>query len=294
MPTTVNDDATVEQLVSDHLYLVQHIVHELAARYPRHVDRQELWSAGAMGLVETARRFDPDSDVPFAHYARIRIRGAIIDSTRTRDWATRGVRRGQRDLDAAAASFEQRHHRPANPAELADQLGITEDEVARRRAAAHRSTVLHLDQPLGSAGGTAAAALADTIASPDIESSPEQQLEQRELIGSLRTGVRFLADSQRDIIERYYLRGERLRDIADEMGVTEARVSQLRSEAVRALQSMLSDANFGVPGVDPEAPGKRSRAAFLARVAENTTWQQRLAAADAPGGAWAPSMVTTA
>ncbi|MEX1165043.1 MAG: sigma-70 family RNA polymerase sigma factor [Nitriliruptor sp.] len=292
MPT-INDDAKVEQLVSDHLYLVQHIVHELAARYPRHVDRQELWSAGAMGLVETARRFDPDSDVPFAHYARIRIRGAIIDSTRTRDWATRGVRRGQRDLEAAAASFEQRHHRPANPAELAGLLGITEDEVARRRAAAHRSTVLHLDQPLGSAGDDAAA-LADTIASLDVETSPEKQLEQRELIGSLRTGVRFLADNQRDIIERYYLRGERLRDIADEMGVTEARVSQLRSEAVRALQSLLAEANFGAPGVDPEAPGKRSRAAFLARVAENTTWQQRLAAADAPGGALAPGMVTTA
>lgn len=291
MTTTMSDQQRVEQLVSDHLYLIQHIVHELAARYPRHVDRQELWSAGAVGLVETARRYDPDSEVPFAHYARPRIRGAIIDSTRNRDWATRGVRRAQRDLDTAADAFEQETHRRATDADLAQRLGLAEDEVARRRAAAHRSTVLHLDQPTGSEHGTAP--LVDMIASTDAGTSPQESLEQRELLGSLRTAVRFLDPTQRDVVERYYLAGERLRDIADSMGVTEARVSQLRGEAVRALQSYLGTAEFGVPATDPGAPGKRERAAFLARVNENTTWQQRLAAADGRRSSWLEPLSAT-
>lgn len=281
MSMTPATDPIVERLVSDHLYLIQHIVHELAVRYPRHVDRQELWSAGAMGLVEAARRYEDDSDVPFAHYARRRIRGAILDSTRQRDWATRRVRAQQRELTTAAARFEQTHQRAASDEELAAQLGIPEDEVARRRAAAHRSTVLHLDQPM-TVGDGSVGSLADTIAADDVDTSPEQRLEQRELIGAIRTAVRHLTDVQRDIVERYYLRGERLRDIADEMGVTEARVSQLRAEAVRALQSYLDTAEYGTLELDQHAPGKRQRAAFVARVSENSTWRDRLDAADAP------------
>jgi RNA polymerase sigma factor for flagellar operon FliA len=283
-------DRHVEQLVSDHLYLIQHIVHELAVRYPRHVDRQELWSAGAMGLVEAARRYEAGSEVPFAHYARRRIRGAILDSTRQRDWATRRVRRDERELNRAASRFEQDHQRVATDAELAEHLGVDEDEVGRRRAAAHRGTVLHLDQPLQTGDGENGS-LAETLPAEDLEGSPEGRLEQRELLGSLRTAVRFLNDVQRDVVERYYLRGELLRDIAEELGVTEARVSQMRAEAVRALQSYLGAAEFATPQVDPSAPGKRQRASFVARVGENSSWRQRLDAADEPS--WPTSSVLT-
>ena len=71
-----------DQLVLDNLGLVHHAVNLVATRYPRHVDRDELWNAGALGLVDASRRFDPDQGTPFQRYAMIRIRGAIIDSTR--------------------------------------------------------------------------------------------------------------------------------------------------------------------------------------------------------------------
>lgn len=281
MDSTKQTNGHVERLVSEHLYLVQHIVHELAARFPRHVDRQELWSAGALGLVESARRYDAASEVPFGNYARRRIRGAILDSTRARDWAPRSVRRDQRELDAAAATFERTHDRSANDPELAEVLGVDEAEVARRRAAVLRGTVLHLDQPVGTDDGNVGS-LADTLVSADDDTSPEAHLEQRELLGAVRTAVGFLTGRQRDVVERYYFRGELLRDIADSMGVTEARVSQLRGEAVRALQAYLDDADYLSPDVGAAAaPGKRQRAAFVAQVTENTTWRQRLEAADA-------------
>ncbi len=97
------------QLVTDNMDLVGHIVAEVSARYPRHVDRAELWNAGALGLVEASRRFDPESGIPFARHAAIRIRGAIIDSTRTRDWASRSVRRNIRDIQQAQSGLEEQH-----------------------------------------------------------------------------------------------------------------------------------------------------------------------------------------
>ena len=270
----------VERLVSDHLYLVQHIVHELATRYPRHVDRQELWSAGALGLVEAARRYDPTNGVAFRHFARRRIRGAIIDSTRSRDWASRSVRRHQRELATTAAEFQQHHHRAATDAELAELLGVDVETIEGRRAAVERSVVLHLDAATGAGDDGQPLALADVVATDDVDTIPETRLEQRDLMGTLRTALEQLPEPHRTVVDRYYVQEHLLRDIADELGVTEARISQVRAEAVHALQSVMGTVDFAVPAVPDNAPGRRRRAAYVAAVTENNTWRNRLAAAD--------------
>ena len=88
-------------LVEEHLPLVQHVVLQVAGHFPRHVDRQELARAGALGLVEAAQRFDPSAGVPFDRFAARRIRGAILDAVRAVDWAPRSVRALGRALEAA-------------------------------------------------------------------------------------------------------------------------------------------------------------------------------------------------
>src|SRR5690606_30313969 len=113
--------------------------------YPRHVDRSDLWNAGALGLVEASRRFDPASGVPFGRYAAIRIRGAIIDSTRSRDWASRSVRRCLREISQATVSLEKDQGRTPSMLEVAAVLGIDPGEMERRRAQAVTATLLHLD-----------------------------------------------------------------------------------------------------------------------------------------------------
>ncbi len=104
MDTRHAEDET-NDLVREHLDLVGRTVAKVSARYPRHVDREELWNAGALGLVEAARRYNPDSGIPFERFAAIRIRGAIIDSTRTRDWASRSVRRRYREVEEATSAL---------------------------------------------------------------------------------------------------------------------------------------------------------------------------------------------
>jgi RNA polymerase sigma factor FliA len=266
---------TAEQqnnLVTETLDLVGHIVSEVAARYPRHVDRAELWNAGALGLVESSRRYDPESGIPFARYAAIRIRGAIIDSTRTRDWASRSVRRRLREIQDVHTGLEEQNGRPPSSNEIAGFLGISTDELHARQAHAATSTLLHLDQPTEGEEST----LVDRVEEDRTEILPDAALEQRELRGSLVEAVRHLPGVQGEVISRYYLEGELLQDIADDLGLTEARVSQIRSEALMAMRSFFATQYEGIEASPDAAPGKRARAAYVARMSEQSNWRTRL------------------
>jgi RNA polymerase sigma factor for flagellar operon FliA len=259
------------QLAVDHLDLVGHIVAEVSARYPRHVDRGELWNAGALGLVEASRRFNEQSGVPFPRYAAIRIRGAIIDSTRSRDWATRSVRRNLREIEQATSDFEARTgKRPADD-DLVALLGISRAELSDRQAQASQSTLLHLDQDDSEENP-----LRDQVAEQRTQVLPEDALENQELLGTLTSAIHFLSPVQSEVITRYYLNGDLLQKIADDLDVTEARVSQIRAEALASLRSYFSSLYEGVPEIDEAAPGKRARADFLQALEEGTNWRTRL------------------
>ena len=277
--TVAGDSEAANQLAIEHLYLVQHIVNQVSARFPRHIDRQELWNAGAYGLVDASRRYDASSGIPFARYAAIRVRGAMIDSTRTRDWASRGLRRELREVKRVTETFEATHGREPSVQELAALLGVPVDDLERRRTAAARTTLLHLDQPM--AQGEDEETLGDRLQDRDAAANPDEVVETRELIGTLRTAIGFLPDIQREVVRRYYLDGELLRDIATSMGVTEARVSQIRGEALNAMRAYFSTAFDGVEQVDDDAPGRRRRAAFVAAMSARSTWRSRLEAAEA-------------
>lgn len=277
---TLSSDTT-NALVTEHLYLVQQVVNQLASRYPRHVDRSELWSAGAYGLVDASRRFDPDAGIPFPRYAAIRIRGAIIDSTRTRDWATRRLRRDIRTVREARDGFEVRAGRAPNEHELAGLLKIDIAELREHRAAAANATLLHLDHPLPGTDSTETG-LAARLEERERERLPEDAIEHNELVGTVRSAVSFLPEPQREVVERYYFRGELLRDIADSLGVTEARASQIRSEALDAMRAYFGSAFEGVMPVAPKAPGIRRRAAYVEELTSQSTWRTRLDAAPPP------------
>jgi RNA polymerase sigma factor FliA len=265
-PLTDEERRAANALAAEHLDLVQHVVNQVALRYPRHVDRQELWSAGAFGLVDAARAYRPETGIPFPRYASIRIRGAIIDSTRSRDWAARSVRRGSRELQLAEERFESEHGRRPGDAELAALIGVSVDELRTRRSAAANASLLHLDQP-----DVDDIPLGERIPESHVERLPEMAFDHGEMTQSLRRAVVHLPAVQREVVERYYLDGELLQNIAESMSLTEARVSQIRSEAINSLRSYFTLLYDGVPEVSTDAPGKRSRAAYVATLSGPTT-----------------------
>ncbi len=261
----------VDALVTENIDLVGHIVRSVAARYPRHVDRNDLWNAGALGLVEAANRFDSASEIPFQRYAAIRIRGAIIDSTRTRDWATRAVRRELREVRMTEEELERRSGQIPTDDQVADAVGITKDELNRRRYNESAATLLHLDQQNGED-----ATLGDMLEDEDLVTRPDTRLEQQEMLGTLREAVKGLQGRQAEIIRRYYLEGDLMRDIADDLGITEARVSQIRSEALAAMRTYFSTLYEEITPAPETLPGKRARSAYVAAVAAESSWRDRI------------------
>jgi RNA polymerase sigma factor for flagellar operon FliA len=270
-----NEDDVANDLASAHIELVQQIVTQVATRYPRHVDRSELWSAGAIGLVDASRSYNPETGVPFARYASIRIRGSIIDSTRKRDWAVRSLRRHMRELHDAEAHIAYDKGRNATDEEIAKIIGISTEEVHSRRSASARSSLLHLDQE-----DSERVSLRERITEEQAEHLPEERLASRELVGTLHSAVQGLPELQADVIRRYYIENEMLQSIAESLGVTEARVSQIRAEAVNAMRTYFATLYSGVAEVPDNAPGRRSRASYLADMSAQSTWLARLEAHD--------------
>jgi len=265
-PTIEERDA----LIREHLDLVGQLIWEVAAHYPRSIDRDELWSAGALGLVEAAERYDPAVGTSFPQYARIRVRGAIIDSARDRDWASRGVRVRGRAIQNVRRDLEQEHGRAPREDELAARLELSVDALRAHNEQIARATVLRLDPPADDGDSVSEAC------TEDVTTLPDQAYDQQELTGTLLAAVDALPPAQRDLVERHFFREEYLHEIATSMGISEARASQICSSAVNALRAVLGQMYEGVPVVPDRMPGKRTRAALVELTARRSEWRERM------------------
>lgn len=270
---TISDDMR-RQLIEAHLPLVRHVVFQVAVHFPRHVDREELATAGSLGLVEAARRFDPDRGVPFDRFAARRIRGAILDAVRAADWAPRSVRNSARRLEGIEQRLATELGRAPSNDEIAQALGITRDELHRLRDRLFRSVVLALEYEVNDADEelTLVEMLRD-----DSSVEPSEELEHRELLSYMRDAVDLLPERHRVVIAGYFLGGRKSQDLADELGVTESRISQLRSEALIMLREGIQ-AQYATRGDVPEPVGRvaKRKARFAGAIAQRSDWSDRL------------------
>ena len=146
--TNMIDDTRAQfetELVQSNLALVQYVTSEIAHRVPSHVNRGDLVSAGMLGLAQAARSFDPDRGIAFDRFASTRIRGALLDELRGRDWASRSVRARARGLQAAHEELTNKLGRTPNPEEVARMLDVPTETVHKLVDDVHRATVLNYD-----------------------------------------------------------------------------------------------------------------------------------------------------
>jgi RNA polymerase sigma factor for flagellar operon FliA len=259
-------------LVQQYLPLVQHAVASVSPRVPRHVAWDDLISAGMLGLAEAARSFDPSRGVPFDGYATQRIRGALLDELRSLDWASRSVRTKARMMEERSNALAVSLGRTPTPAEVADHLGVEHAEVQRIVEDVHRATLVHYDAVAAAGGGDPEDLL------PAGSSQPDDVLMARERLGYLRGAVSALPERLRIVVEGYFFQERLMQDIADELGVTESRVSQMRSEALALLRDGMNsqlDPDL-LPEQKPESTVGRRRAAYYAAVAASTDFRGRL------------------
>lgn len=261
------DERTV---IEQHLPLVRHIVFQVAVRFPRHVDREDLARAGALGLVEAARRYDGARGVPFERFAAQRIRGAILDAVRSADWAPRSVRTLARTLEQTSQQLAASLGRPPTLDEMADAMAITPEEMSRLQDRIHCSVVLALDHHLAG-GDEDGQTLADTVTDTDLE--PSEALERRELHAYVRDATQLLPERHRLVVIGYFLEGRSSGELARFLGITESRVSQLRSEALGLLRDAI---NAQYEELRPADRPTGRLAHLAAALSESSAWRDRL------------------
>ncbi len=262
---------SADELISQHLPLVAHVVRETMGRVPGHVNRDDLTSAGMMALVQAQRGYDASRGVPFASYATTRIRGAVLDELRSVDWASRSVRRRARDLDQTRNQLATALGRIPTAAEVASTLGLSADEVARNEDDIARAQVLSIQ-------GSEDSDLEHLM--PTAGPTPEQVVEDRERLSYMVEAVAELPDRLRTVVEQYFLAERPMAEIAAELGVTESRVSQIRAEALVLLRGALDRA------LEPESvveTGKTTGCVARRRESYYSAVAARHAAGLAPG-----------
>ena len=200
-------DRTVrDRLILTYAPLVKFVAGRLGSGLPAHVDEGDLVSYGLLGLIGAIERYDPDREIKFETYAIARIKGAIIDELRALDWVPRSVRARARDIERAIAELEKKLHRAPTDEEIAEKLGMTEEELGSSLTEISRSSIAALDELWTVSAGGDQIALIDTI--EDTQGpEPQSALAQTEMKEALGEAIARLPGAREARRHALLLRG---------------------------------------------------------------------------------------
>lgn len=225
-----------EKLITKHVSLVQYIVGRISISLPEAVDREDLVSAGIVGLIKAVDRFDPMRGVKFETYASALVRGEIMESLRAKDWVPRSVRRRARELAAVIADLELRLGRPPEDTDIAEALELDMDQYYKLLSEASATTLVSLEEALGGDEPGERDHGGGAWEPGDAFANPLAQIEEREVKRLVAEAVTNLPEREQFVIGLYYQEELTLREIGEVLGVTESRVCQIHTQAVARLR----------------------------------------------------------
>jgi RNA polymerase sigma factor for flagellar operon FliA len=225
------------ELVEEYLPLVKTVVGRLAMTLPPHVDIEDLYSSGLVGLLNAVRNFDPNGGSSFETYARVRIRGAVFDELRRLDWVPRSVHDKARKVQAVMHELEQAIGEIPTDAQMAKAMKMSLDEYQQLIEEIRPATFVCLDSAQNSDEDSESSRY-ESI--PDAaQENPVDTAVRRELARVIADRLEQLPEMQRKVLALYYFEDLRLREIAEVFGVTESRICQIHSQAILAIKSYL-------------------------------------------------------
>lgn len=234
------DPQVREKMILENIGLVRYVAGRVAIGLPSNVSLGDLESYGVLGLIDAVDKFDPSRGVKFQTYAIARIRGAILDGLRADDPAPAVWRQKAKMLERAHAELQARFGRSAADEELASHLGLNLDELRSWELEVSSLAVTYLDDLWHpDDDGGAGIAGADMIADPASEDPlGAVVLEERKKI--LGQAIERLSEKERLVVTLYYYEGLTAKEVAQVMGLSPSRVSQLHSRAIFRLRGALS------------------------------------------------------
>ena len=227
------DEALKWPLVLRYEGLIKSAALQIRGVYSSFAQVDDIVSEGILTLLSAIDKFDPDKGIKFETYVAKRIRGMVIDMARKQDWLPRNIRQRAKEIDAAVSNLANELGRFPTDQEVAQRLGIPTDKYQKEAARVALSNTLSLD------------ALMDArdmegyhfeVSSEDPKLQPETVLEDRELQETLAGGISSLQENEQIVLSLYYEKNLHMKEIAQVMGVSEPRISQIHSRAIQKLR----------------------------------------------------------
>ncbi|GGX80000.1 RNA polymerase sigma factor FliA [Litchfieldella qijiaojingensis] len=220
-------------LLEEYLPMVRRHALALQVKLPASVELDDLIQAGMVGLLDCMSRYDTKHGASFTTYAGQRIRGAMIDELRSRDWVPRSVRRNARALDEAIRRLEQKLGRAADEREIASELEMELDEYHQLLGDTNGGQLLPFEELVAEG--------AEPSAEDRAPPSPFAALADGEQRERLVAAIEQLPEREKLLLGLYYQEELNLKEIGAVLGVSESRVCQLHSQAVSRLRAKLAD-----------------------------------------------------
>jgi RNA polymerase sigma factor for flagellar operon FliA len=228
------------RLVLHYSPLVKYVAGRLSAGLPNSIEQADLVSYGMFGLIDAINKFEPARGNKFETYAMSRIRGSIIDELRTIDWVPRSLRAKARAVEKAYTKLEHELLRTPTDAEVAEELGTTEEELQDVFTQISFFGLVALEETVSvGADRSESVTLGDTI--PDAGLGPVGAFEVEETKQILAQALNRLPEREKIVLTLYYYEGLTLGEIGGILGVTESRICQIHTKAVIQLRSKLAE-----------------------------------------------------
>ncbi|MDM7482764.1 MAG: RNA polymerase sigma factor FliA [Halomonas sp.] len=221
------------ELLTQYMPLVRRQALTLQVRLPASIELDDLIQAGMVGLLEALGRFDAAQGATFATFASQRIRGAMMDELRTRDWLPRSVRRSARAVDETVRRLEQVLGRPPEEVEIARELEMPLSDYQQLLNDTNSGQLLPFEELVADGG--------EPAGDEGSANRPFEQLLDEQQRHTLIEAIEALPEREKLLMALYYQEEMNLKEVGTVLGVTESRVSQLHSQAVSRLRARLSD-----------------------------------------------------
>ncbi len=225
-----------EKIILEYAPLVKLVAGRLSMYLGYNVEYDDLVGYGVFGLIDAIDKFDFMKEVKFETYASLRIRGAILDQIRKMDWIPRTIRQKQKKIDAVMKEIESTKGRAATDEEIAQGLGISQDEYSTWQSQMKITGVVSLNEFMDSGSEIPA----DQSSQRRFD-SPEEVIEKEELKKVLQDALELLTEKEKKVILLYYYEDLTLKEISNILEVSESRISQLHTRALQKLKTKMGN-----------------------------------------------------
>lgn len=232
----------LEKIVEQYLNIVHYLANKLNVFSSHTLDKEDLYSAGVMGLLEAVEKFDLDKGIEFQTFATIRVRGAIIDEIRKTDWVPRSVRQKAKKIDAAIHTLFNKTGRMPTDSEIAEELDIPVEEYYQLTDNLGPLFLSSLDAQVHTEKDGSDIHISD-IVEDQSEGNYEERYLQQNLRKRIVEAIGQLPEKEKLVIALYYYEELTLKEIGMVLDVTESRISQMHSSAILKLRNLLQDAH---------------------------------------------------